>query len=156
MVRGKAYCAAADRRLPTVDEWEYAATASETTSEMRRSASADRAFRRRLLALYAARKPERPPVVGSTFTNAFGVTDLHGVVWEWTLDFNSVVVGDDSRAAGSGQDARDHHLFCASAAIGASDPANYPAFVRFAVRAGLTARSTVGGVGFRCAADLPV
>lgn len=147
----RAYCAAQDKRLPTVDEWEYAASASET----RRHASDDTAFRRRLLALYAARKPERPPVAGRGLPNMYGVYDLHGVVWEWTLDFNSVVVGDDSRTAGSGQDARDHHLFCASAAIGATDPSDFAAFARSAVRAGLTARSTVRGVGFRCALDLP-
>ncbi len=146
----RAYCAAQGKRLPTVDEWEYAAAASDT----RRDASDDPAFLSRLLALYAARTAERPPVLGGP-ANVYGVRDLHGVVWEWTLDFNSVVVGDDSRATGSGQDARDHHLFCASAAIGATNPSNYAAFARFAVRAGLTARSVTSGVGFRCAADLP-
>lgn len=145
----KAYCAAQGKRLPTVDEWELAAAASESS----RDASDDAVFRRRLLRLYAARKPGQPPVAGSTFTNVYGVSDLHGAVWEWTLDFSSVVVGDDSRASGGGQDARGHHGFCASAAIGATDPTNYPAFARFAVRAGLTARSTVSGIGFRCAAD---
>jgi formylglycine-generating enzyme required for sulfatase activity len=148
----KAYCAAQDKRLPTLDEWEYAAAASES----RRDASADPAFRRRLLALYAARSSGRLPIAGSGAANVYGVRDLHGSAWEWTLDFNSVVVADDSRVSGSGQDARDHRLFCASAAIGATDPANYPAFVRFAVRAGLTARATLGGLGFRCAADLPL
>lgn len=146
----RAYCAARDARLPTVDEWEYAAAASET----RRDASGDPAFVRRLLALYAARTAG-PPRAAAGPANAYGVRALHGLVWEWTLDFNSVVVDDDSRTTGSGQDARDHHLYCASAAIGATDPSNYPAFARFAVRAGLTARSATGGVGFRCAADLP-
>jgi Uncharacterized conserved protein len=143
----KAYCEAAGKRLPTVDEWERVAAASAT----RRDASSDPAFRRRLIALYASRSPGTPRPVGTTFTNAFGVSDLHGLVWEWTLDFNSVVIGDDSRASGSGQDARDHHLFCASAAIGAGDPGDFPAFARYAVRAGLSGRSTVGAVGFRCA-----
>ena len=145
----RAYCAEQGTRLPTVDEWEYAAAASTT----RRSGADDPQFFGSLLALYAPRSRGRPPAVGGA-ANAYGVRDLHGVVWEWTLDFNSVTVGDDSRASGSGQDARDHHLFCASAAIGATDPSNYPAFARFAVRAGLTARSTTSGVGFRCAADV--
>lgn len=146
----KAYCAAQGKRLPTVDEWELAAAANETRADAMR----DPGFRRRLLALYATRSPDAPAPIGSGFTNVFGVTDLHGLVWEWTLDFNGVVVADDSRAAGSGQDARDHRLFCASAAIGASDPSDYAAFLRYAMRAALTARSTVSGVGFRCAADL--
>jgi formylglycine-generating enzyme required for sulfatase activity len=146
----RAYCAAQGKRLPTVDEWEYVAAADER----RRDASADPAFRRRVLALNVVR-PTTPAAVGQSAANVYGVRDLHGVVWEWTDDFNSVVVPDDSRTTGSAGDARDHHLYCASAAIGASDPANYPAFARYAVRAGLSARSTVRGVGFRCAADLP-
>ncbi|MEO8560796.1 MAG: formylglycine-generating enzyme family protein [bacterium] len=148
----KAYCAAVGKRLPTLDEWELVAAASES----RRDASGDGAYRRRLLALYAARKPGAPPSIANTPANAYGVRGMHGLVWEWTLDFNSIVVADDSRASGSGQDARDHHLFCASAAIGASDVTDFPAFARYAVRAGLTARSTISGVGFRCAADHPV
>ena len=146
----KAFCAAQGKRLPTVDEWELAAAASETRAD----ATHDPDFRRRLLSLYSARSSTLPGPVGRGFTNVYGVRDLHGLVWEWTLDFNGVVVADDSRASGSGQDARDHRLFCASAAIGASDPSDYAAFLRYAMRAALTARSTVSGVGFRCAADL--
>lgn len=146
----KAFCAAQGKRLPTVDEWELAAAASETRAD----ATRDSDFRRRLLSLYSARSATLPNAVGRGFTNVYGVRDLHGLVWEWTLDFNAVVVADDSRASGSGQDARDHRLFCASAAIGASDPSDYAAFLRYAMRAALTARSTVSGVGFRCAADL--
>ena len=148
----KAYCAARGKRLPTLDEWEYAAAASET----RRDASADPAFGRRLLALYAARSSAPLPVAGSGVANVYGVRDLHGSAWEWTLERNSTVVADDSRVSGGAPDARDHRLYCASAAIGAADPANYPAFLRAAVRAGLTARTTLGGLGFRCAANVPV
>src|SRR4051794_11068768 len=147
----RAYCAAQGKRLPTVDEWEYAAAADES----RRDASADPAFRRRVLAMNLARSTTRR-AAAHTPPNVYGVRDLHGVVWEWTEDFNSVVLPDDSRGTGSSAaDARDHHLYCASAAIGASDPTDYAAFARFAVRASLSARTTVRGVGFRCAADLP-
>ena len=147
----RAYCAAQGKRLPTVDEWEYVAAADES----RRDASADPAFRRRVLVLNASRSA-KSSATRHGFANVYGVRDLHGVVWEWTEDFNSVVVSDDARGTGSSaSDARDHHLYCASAAIGASDPTDYPAFARYAVRAGLTARSTVRSVGFRCAADLP-
>jgi formylglycine-generating enzyme required for sulfatase activity len=144
----RAYCAALGKRLPTVDEWEYAAAASEHA----RDASADASFRTRLLALYSG-VGRRSSADSRGFENAYGVRALHGVVWEWTLDFNSVVLDDDSRATGSGADARDRHLYCASAALGATDPSNYPAFLRHAVRAGLGARSSTSAVGFRCAAN---
>jgi formylglycine-generating enzyme required for sulfatase activity len=146
----RAYCAALGKRLPTVDEWEYAAAASERSAD----ASADPSFRARLLALYGAMR--NPTTTTRGFTNLYGVRALHGVVWEWTLDFNSVVLDDDSRATGSGADARDRHLYCASSAIGATDPSDFAAFLRYAVRASLGARSTTSSVGFRCAADVPV
>jgi len=145
----KAYCESKGKRLPTVDEWEYAASASET----RASVARDAGFIRRILALYAARSNTGVlPPVGSGFRNVYGVRDMHGLAWEWTLDFNDVMVSDDSRASGSAAGGKDHKLFCASAAIGASDPSNYPAFMRYAFRAGLTGRSTARTLGFRCAA----
>ena len=144
----RAYCASLGKRLPTVDEWEYAAAASERVAD----ATGDAAFRARLLALYAG-VGKRTGADTRGFENAYGVRALHGVVWEWTLDFNSIVLDDDSRATGSGADARDRHLYCASAALGATDPSNYPAFLRHAVRAGLGPRSSTSAVGFRCAAN---
>jgi formylglycine-generating enzyme required for sulfatase activity len=146
-----AYCASLGKRLPTIDEWEYAAAASERRAD----AGDDPSFRARLLALYGAMRGQ-PRESSRGFVNAYGVRAMHGVVWELTLDFNSVVLDDDSRATGSGADARDRHLYCASSAIGATDPSDYAAFLRYAVRAGLGARSTTSTVGFRCAADAPV
>jgi len=143
----RAYCASLGKRLPTVDEWEYVAAASERTTDARGNA----AFRSRLLALYAGVGRHTS---ADSFVNAYGIRAMHGVVWEWTLDFNSVVLDDDSRATGSGADARDRHLYCASAALGATDPSDYPAFLRQAVRAGLGARSSISSVGFRCAAEV--
>jgi sulfatase modifying factor 1 len=141
----RAYCESRGARLPTTDEWEYAALASETA----RDASRQPAFIQRLLDLYRQPRPV-PPVVGSGFRNAYGVQDLHGVVWEWVLDFNSQLVSEDSRATSG----RDHALFCAAGVIGATDPGNYPAFLRYGFRAALQGRSTVGSLGFRCAQSL--
>jgi formylglycine-generating enzyme required for sulfatase activity len=101
----------------------------------------------RLVSLYATRPRPLPPVDSGT-VNVHGVRGLHGLAWEWVADFNSVLVSDDSRGVGG----RDHDLFCASAAIGAADPTNYPAFLRYAIRAGLTGRTTLETLGFRCAA----
>lgn len=145
-----AYCAAHGKRLPTVHEWEYAAAASET----RRDASADPAFRRRLLALYAARPATRFPIAGSGAANAYGVRDLHGSVWEWTMDAGPASASRLPHASHGHAHAHAgaHPVGCASAAIGTSDPTNYPAFLRSAQRAGLTPRTTLGGLGFRCAA----
>src|SRR5215218_2411574 len=148
----QAYCESQGKRLPTVDEWELAAAASET----KRDASGDPVFRRRIATLYATRKPGLPPLVKRTSPNLYGVSDLHGVVWEWTSDFNATVSDHEHHAgrheahAVGKEKTVARHLYCASSALGATDPTDYPAFARSAVRAGLTARSTVSGLGFRC------
>jgi formylglycine-generating enzyme required for sulfatase activity len=138
----RAYCAWRQKRLPTTDEWEYVARADET----RVDASRQKRFVARLLELYTSRA-NAAASVGSTFVNRYGVADMHGLVWEWTEDFNSLLVSDDSRATAG----RDHQLFCAAGVIGATDTSNYPAFMRYGVRAALEGRSTTPGTGFRCA-----
>lgn len=132
-----AYCAEKGKRLPSADEWEYAGAASATSP----NAARDRGFISRLIGFYTSRSSARPAMVGSGSRNFYGVRDMHELVWEWTAN----------PAAHSGH---EHHMFCASSAIGAADPSNYPAFMRLAVRSGLNDRSTLKTLGFRCAADV--
>ncbi len=138
----KAYCAARGKRLPTVDEWEYVAAAGEKVAD----ASRDPMHAQHVLQL-TTRRSHPLPAVGGQPTNFHGVRDLHGLVWEWTRDFNSVMVADDSRATS----ARDLKLNCAGGAVGATNVRDYAAFLRYAFRAGLEARSTQSTLGFRCA-----
>ncbi len=140
----RAYCAAQGGRLPTVDEWEYVAAASGTAAD----AAGDPAHAQRVLELTTRARPSPLPAAGSGPANVHGVRDMHGLVWEWTRDFNSVMVADDSRATA----ARDIRMNCASGAVGATDVRDYAAFLRYAFRAGLEARATQATLGFRCAA----
>jgi formylglycine-generating enzyme len=142
----KSFCEWQGKRLPTTHEWEYVAAASED----RRDASGDSAFLQRLVELSTRRLPARS--VGSGFRNAFGVWDMHGLVGEWVLDFNNVAVSDDSRAA---RGEHDRLLYCAAGGMAATNPSNYAAFMRFAMRSGLDGRSTLGSLGFRCVRSEP-
>lgn len=136
-----AYCAWRGARLPTTDEWEYVAAASGS----QRDASRDAAFAARLVTLYSARAGRPLQPVGSARPNAFGVSHLHDLVWEWTAS-------PPSRAMQGMKMAPAEHMACAAASDGAADPTNYAAFLRYAFRSGLSDRSTVHSLGFRCVA----
>jgi formylglycine-generating enzyme required for sulfatase activity len=145
----RAYCAWRGARLPTTDEWEYAAAASERAPPgTERGSIANAAFRERILQWYAQPVPAVPPPVGSIYRNLWGVYDLHGLVWEWTLDFNTALVTGESR-----QDSDlERKLYCGPGALGATDPEDYAAFMRHGFRSSLRAEYTVSSLGFRCAA----
>ncbi|MCC6333147.1 MAG: formylglycine-generating enzyme family protein [Myxococcales bacterium] len=139
----KAYCAWRGQRLPTTLEWEYAAAADEVT----RDASGDPAFVQRILDWYS--RPSRPgelDLEGSP-RNVYGVEALHGLVWEWTSDFNAVFVTADNRQDGE----QPAGTMCGAGATGSARREDYAAFMRYALRSSLSARSTLPTLGFRCA-----
>jgi formylglycine-generating enzyme required for sulfatase activity len=136
-----AYCDCYGKRLPTIDEWEYVAMANEKMPDARVLET----YNEYILSWY-----EKPKTfnndIGSTFKNYWNVYDLHGLVWEWTSDFNSVMVSGESRKDVD----NDSNLFCGSAAVGATDLMNYAAFMRYATRGSLKAKYTTKNLGFRC------
>lgn len=137
----KSYCENQGKRLPTVDEWEYVAMANETVPDARKLIN----YNEFILGWYE--KPKTyDQIVGSTFKNYWDVYDLHGLVWEWTSDFNSVLISGESRKDVD----TDSNLFCGSAAINATDLMNYAAFMRYAIRGSLKAKYTMKNLGFRC------
>jgi formylglycine-generating enzyme len=140
----KNYCECEGKRLATVDEWEYAGMASEK----RRDAREEKSYNKYILSWYETPNTYKNEV-GSTFKNYWGVYDLHGLVWEWTSDFNSVMIGGESRKDSTG----DNNLFCGAAAVGATDLMNYAAFMRYAFRGSMKAAYSSRNLGFRCVAD---
>ncbi len=72
----KAYCECQGKRLPTVDEWEYAAMASKRKADAR----ADSIFNAAILRSYEKPKTFMIPV-GQSPKNYWGIQDLHGLVW---------------------------------------------------------------------------
>lgn len=142
----KAYAAAVGKRLPMLDEWELVAMADEVVPNARQKKS----YSDRIVNLYLMKNRQYNAVKQSP-PNYWGVYNLFDLVWEWTDDFNSVLVTGDARSG----DYSDNNLFCAGSATSATDVLNYAAFMRFSMRAGLKAHYTVGNLGFRCAKDVP-
>ncbi len=139
----KAYCESRGERLPTWYEWEYAAAASETLADAR----ADAAWRQRILDWYAQPSPAVLPDVGRSPANYYGVSDLHGLVWEWVLDYTALLVSSDSREQGGA----DRLRFCGEGALSAADREHYAVLMRIAFLSSLEARYTTANLGFRCA-----
>ena len=141
----KAYCDCQCKRLPTMDEWEYAAMADESTKDARKK----KAYSAQILSWYEAPHTNENNI-GEHPKNYWGVYDLHGLVWEWTSDFNSVLLSGESRKDKD----RDNNLFCGSAALNATDLMNYAAFMRYAFRGAIKANYDIKNLGFRCAKDI--
>ena len=140
----KYYCECQGKRLPTMDEWEYVAMADEKYADARTREE----FNKYILSWYEKPKSFLNPI-GSTFKNYWGVYDMHGLIWEWTADFNSIFLSGESRKDKD----TDKLLFCGSASINASDLMDYAAFMRYAFRGSLKANYTTRNLGFRCAKD---
>ena len=140
-----AYCQSVGARLPTWNEWEYAAAADET----RRDARADPVWRERILGWYARPSRTALPRVGLQAANVYGVRDLHGLVWEWTADASSLLVDVDNRKQGDADKAK----FCGAGALSMNDRENYAVMMRVAMLSSIEAADVTPNLGFRCARD---
>lgn len=138
----KAYCGSLKMRLPTINEWEFMAQASET----KKSAFKDKLFLKRILDWYGEPQNGNLKTTKSIYKNVYGVWDLHGLVWEWTEDFNSIFVTGESREDTS----FNKDLFCGAGGMNSNDQENYSSFMRFAFRSSLKAKSSIWNLGFRC------
>jgi formylglycine-generating enzyme required for sulfatase activity len=143
----RAFLKARGQRLPTMDEWEFAARAEAHSAD----ASGSEAFTRRLLSWYAKPMPKVLPPAHEAEAGTHGVRGLHGLVWEWVLDFNSAMTTGEGRDG----NALDRDLFCGAGALSATDMDNYAAFMRYAFRSSLQGNYCVASLGFRGAQSVP-
>lgn len=144
----KAYAASVGKRLPTVAEWEYIGRASATKAD----GIKDSEYKNTILRWYSSPNAKGLQPVGKSKPNYYHVYDLHGLIWEWALDFNTALVTGESR----GNANLDRNLFCGSGAVGSSDFSDYAAFMRYGFRSSLQASYAIHNLGFRCVKELTI
>ena len=134
----QAYCEDKGGSLPTTDQWEYALWDQGRHQDE---------VKRKSLAWFAV--PSTPDIarVTSTTANGYGIHGLVGLIWEWTLELESAQKGSDTRNGANS----DKDLYCGAASLGAKDPSDYAAFMRYSFRTCLKASFTTKDLGFRCA-----
>jgi len=137
-----AYCKVQGKTLPTTDQWEYALADRDRNPK---------ALNARILSWYGTSSAHALQLVQTAIPNGYGVAGMVGLVWEWTLDFNSLLSGPDLRNTGSGTDQK----FCGGGSIGARDASDYASFMRYSMRSSLKASYTTNNLGFRCALNAP-
>lgn len=137
----RAYAKWKNKRLPTIAEWE---TAGAAPLKSRKDNLTEY-----ILAWYTKPNEERLPNIKTTAENTYGLYDMHGLIWEWTFDFNSFIKSGDSRA--NTED--ELKLFCASSSLYVKDKSDYASFLRFSYRGSLKGNYCIANLGFRCARD---
>ncbi|MFA6597870.1 MAG: formylglycine-generating enzyme family protein [Ignavibacteriaceae bacterium] len=142
----KAYASSVGKRLPTIAEWEYIGRASATKAD----GINDSEFKKTILKWYSVPNSKSLQEVGKSKPNYYHVYDLHGLIWEWVLDFNTALVTGESR----GDTNLERNLFCGSGAVGSTDFSDYAAFMRFGFRSSLQATYAIHNLGFRCVKDI--
>jgi len=136
-----AYCRWKGKELPSVEQWERVAAGGGKDMGGTRD---------RILEWYSRSGTEPLRGVGRGAPNAYGVYDMHGLIWEWTLDFSSALISTENRDPGE----KDDPQFCGSGSLGVADPSDYATFMRYAMRNSLRANYTTGSLGFRCAKEV--
>jgi formylglycine-generating enzyme required for sulfatase activity len=133
-------------RLPTDAQWEYACRAGTTTA----FSFGDDPALLDAHAWIAGNSQNRVQPGGRKLPNAFGLHDMHGNVYEWTLDdyaldYYARSPTDDPANIGSGRDGIYR---------GGQFGQNVAAFVRSAFRRSSENNSQLDRVGFRVARPL--
>lgn len=134
----KAYCAWKGGMLPTNALWEFALSKNHISIQTGKKISINEV----LLKWYANGNSD---IFKHGIISSDGIRDLVGSHWEWTEDFNELMVNGDSRGGGN----QESNFVCGSASLNSNDASNYARFIRIAFRTSIKASTTTKNLGFR-------
>jgi formylglycine-generating enzyme required for sulfatase activity len=141
-----AYCSYMGGRLPTIDEWEYVSNASKNDPR----GKGNPVYLKIVLDWYLSSQSKKILSCNNMTANYWRVYGIHGFIWEWVNDFNSVILLNTDAEGGG----LEELLYCGASSTNAIDPTDYVAFMRFAFRNSLEANYTITTLGFRCAKNV--
>ncbi len=133
------------KRLPSVDEWEFAARADGKSAD----ASQDPEFKARILDWYSRPESALLPDAAAMPADIHGVRGMHGMVWEWTSNFVSAMTSGEARSDGT----LSAQQFCGGGGADPNQATEYANFMRMAFRSSLKGDFCLPGLGFRGAKD---
>src|SRR3546814_11059663 len=103
----------------------------------------------RILNWYSQPSNHALPRAGLQTPNAWGVQDLHALVWEWTDDFSSLLVSCENGVQGEPDDLQS----CGARALAMVDREDYAVPMRGPLRSSFDAGSTTANMGFHWTRD---
>ncbi len=138
----KAYCQAQGKRLPTNNEWDYAALASKNQA----NGSFGLSYRKKIFTWYpnSSQAPNRD--IDRHSADYWGLHDMHGFIWQWTADYADLPMTDGSQT----RSMASQQLCGAGSGIPVNSAA-YIQYIRYAFRLNLLPITTMDSLGFRCA-----
>ncbi len=140
------YCLFFNKRLPNLNEWEYVANSGKLSiNEIFYSY-----YLNEILNWYISDQLNFGINFKTMKNNFFDVFGMHGLIWEWVFDFNSIILINTDAEGGD----LEELLFCGGSSTEFINPFDYVSFMRFAFRNSLEAKYTLINLGFRCVKDV--